>query len=153
MRVICDRGISHELVRHRIASYSQESTRYCDYDNGHIIFIIPPWIDVESGEYDEYVASPFDATNDWLNAMWNLEKGYKSLRKQGWSPQQARSILPNSLKTEIVMTMNLREWRHFFTLRTAKTAHPQMREITTPILKMFKMLIPIVFDDIIIKEN
>jgi thymidylate synthase (FAD) len=148
--VICDRGVSHEIVRHRIASYSQESTRYCDYAGGHVTFIIPPWVDeeVKPGTYSEYESTPDDATNDWLNAMWNIENIYKLLREKGWKPEQARSVLPNSLKTEIIVSMNLREWRHFFKLRTAPAAHPQMREIAVPMLNRFKELILVVFDDI-----
>jgi thymidylate synthase (FAD) len=147
-RVVCDRGVSHEIVRHRIASYSQESTRYCDYSGG-VVFIIPPWLDesVKEGEYKKYEASPDEATNDWLNVMWNTENIYKELLKKGWSPQQARSVLPNSTKTEIVITMNLREWRHFFKLRTPKTAHPQMVEIAAPMKNAFSKLLPVVFDD------
>lgn len=150
VRFVCDRGVTHEIVRHRLASYSQESTRYCDYAGGHVAFIIPPWLDgVEPGEYTEYEANPDDATNDWLNAMWNIEGIYRALREKGWRPEQARSVLPNSLKTEIVMTANLREWRHFFKLRTAAAAHPQMREVAVPLLEAMKECVPVLFDDLI----
>jgi thymidylate synthase (FAD) len=148
VRFICDRGISHEIVRHRIASYSQESTRYCDYTGGHIAFIIPPWVEVEPGMYDEHWAK-FINREPWLSAMWASEQSYKELRAMGWKPEQARSVLPNSLKTEIVMTANLREWRHFFKLRTAPAAHPQMREVAIPLLKDMSTRIPIIFDDLL----
>jgi thymidylate synthase (FAD) len=152
VKIICDRGVTHEIVRHRIASYSQESTRYCNYSGG-AIFIIPPWVKIEPGEYswkDIYGHRfEFDGDHQWATAMTNAEQVYVDLLKLGWSPQQARSVLPNSLKTEIVMTCNLREWRHFLKLRTASAAHPQMREIAEPILKEFAKRIPIVFDDLI----
>jgi thymidylate synthase (FAD) len=135
VRIICDRGVSHEIVRHRIASYSQESTRYCDYGKeGEITVIEPPGL----GDHRPY----------WLAAMRDAERAYNQLRCWKIPPQIARSVLPNSLKTEIVCTMNMREFRHFFRLRTAKDAHPQMREITVPMLKKFRELIPVLFDDV-----
>lgn len=135
VRVVCDRGVSHEIVRHRIASYSQESTRYCDYlKAGEIQVIEPP--DLGPNRHR------------WVWAMRCAEGIYQRLREDGIPPQIARSVLPNSLKTELVMTMNLREWRHFFRLRAAKAAHPQMREIAVPMLLEFQRLIPVVFDDI-----
>lgn len=146
VKIICDRGISHEIVRHRLASYSQESTRYCDYSGG-VTFVIPPWVDFEPGEYD-YAKGIFNKDDIWFNTMTYAEESYKALIAYGWSPQQARSVLPNSLKTEIVMTCNLREWRLFFKLRTSTKAHPQMREIAIPMLVKFKELIPVIFDDI-----
>ena len=155
VRIICDRGVSHELVRHRIASYSQESTRYCDYGGGHIKFVIPPWAsDIEPGTYVTGRSGPGVAYPSfmWFSAMASAEETYKDLRSSGWSPQQARSVLPNSLKTEIVMTCNLREWRHFFKLRTSLAAHPQMREIVIPLLETFRDLIPVVFDDLDITD-
>ncbi|MEL7639288.1 MAG: FAD-dependent thymidylate synthase [Solidesulfovibrio sp.] len=141
VRITCDRGVSHEIVRHRLASYSQESTRYANYSNkkfgGEISVVKPPFWDQNSHEY-----------NLWVEAMENSEKAYLNLIKMGASPQQARSVLPNSLKTEIVVTCNIREWRHIFTLRCDKAAHPQMREIMIPLLTHFKTNIPILFDDI-----
>lgn len=135
VRIICDRGVSHEIVRHRIASYSQESTRYCDYGRaGEIQVIEPPGLGLHRDR--------------WLWAMQCCEEAYRRLREDGVPPQIARSVLPNSLKTEIVCTMNLREWRHFFRLRTSPAAHPQMRETAIPLLREFQRLIPVVFDDI-----
>ena len=152
VRIVCDRGVSHEIVRHRIASYSQESTRYCDYGGDDVTFIIPCWcVDLTpccEVTSPEIYNGPNEGSFRWLCAMVDAEHAYKRLRDLGWKPEQARSVLPNSLKTEIVVTMNLREWRHFFKLRTAKAAHPQMREISVPMLAQFKALVPIIFDDI-----
>lgn len=146
VRIICDRGVSHELVRHRIASFSQESTRYCDY-SGEMDFIIPPWCDIEEGHYD--FESEFRQLSKpealWLMFAVGSELTYQDLRVKGWKPEQARSILPNSLKTEVVMTANLREWVHIFDLRDAAPAHPQMREIMEPMHKKFAELIPVIF--------
>jgi thymidylate synthase (FAD) len=105
-------------------------------------------VDTKEGTYTEYEASPDEASCDWLNVMYNIEGIYRKLRNAGWKPEQARSILPNSLKTELVMTANFREWRHFFKLRTAKAAHPQMREVAILLLMGFQKSIPIIFDDI-----
>lgn len=141
VRIICDRGVTHEIVRHRIASYSQESTRYCNYCNekfgNELTFIKPLFWQEDSKEYEI-----------WLNTMQTIEDAYNSMIAMGAEPQQARSILPNSLKTEIVITMNLREWRHFFKLRTSRRAHPQMREVACLLLEEFKKRIPVIFDDI-----
>lgn len=148
VRFICDRGVSHELVRHRIASFSQESTRYVNYGNAdHIGFIIPEWCNLPEGEvilrqYDELL--PPD--REWLEAMSHAEWHYQQLIVMGWRPEQARSVLPNSLKTEIVMTANFREWRHFFSLRDAAPAHPQMRELCGPLHEAFRQAVPIIFD-------
>jgi thymidylate synthase (FAD) len=141
VRIICDRGVSHEIVRHRLASYTQESTRYCNYSQGkfggEITVIKPVFLD----EMDEKFLV-------WKKTIEQIEIAYNELIKLGATPQEARSILPNSLKTEIVTTMNLREWRHFFELRTSEAAHPQMREIAVPLLKEFQKLIPIIFDEL-----
>ena len=158
VRFICDRGVTHEIVRHRLAAYSQESTRYCNYKGG-VTFIIPPWVDLPEGEIvaDSTISCPVEiircisednSNGRWLRAMDNAQMYYRSLLDDGWSPQQARSVLPNSLKTEIVMTANLREWMHVFKLRTSKAAHPQMRELMIPLLKEMKTLVPVIFDDI-----
>ena len=147
VKFICDRGISHEIVRHRMASYSQESTRYANYSNdrfGNEITVIKPcfW---EEGS-DQY--------SEWFNTMLVSEKSYISLIKSGATAQQARSVLPNSLKTEIIVTCNLREWRHILDLRCAKAAHPQIREIMLPLLIEMHRRIPSIFLDIFEKyEN
>ncbi|RPI82470.1 MAG: FAD-dependent thymidylate synthase [Nitrosopumilales archaeon] len=147
VRFICDRGVTHEIVRHRLAAYSQESTRYCNYKGG-VTFIIPPWVDIKEGNYIRYYQKEDEVTEIWSRAMEYAETCYTTLIGNGWSPQQARSVLPNSLKTEIVMTANVREWRHVLKLRTSKAAHPQMRELMIPLLKEFQEKIPILFDDI-----
>lgn len=159
VKFVCDRGVSHELVRHRIASFAQESTRYVNYSKGqfegHLTFIIPNWITkLKEREYTalmfttDRVSEENNPDNFWYNHMLWSEKTYLKLIKEGWQPQQARSVLPNSLKTEINIKMNLREWRHFFKLRCNKAAHPQMRELTIPLLENLKKQIPIIFDDI-----
>lgn len=145
VKFICDRGVSHEIVRHRLASFAQESTRYCNYSRkmfGSEITVIKPCFFEDGGEM---VGNKYYI---WQNAMDKAEKMYFFLINLGCPPQEARSVLPNSLKTEIVMTANLREWRHFLRLRTSKAAHPQMREIAVPLLEELKRLIPVVFDDI-----
>ena len=146
VKFICDRGVTHEIVRHRLVAYSQESTRYCNYKGG-VTFIIPSWIDFEPGEYNfSDIDDSFPSTTKlWYNSMWTCERRYISLLWEGWSPQQARSVLPNSLKTEIVMTANIREWRHILKLRTSKAAHPQMREIMIPLRKELQEKLPVFF--------
>lgn len=141
VRFVCDRGVTHEIVRHRIASYSQESTRYCNYSKdkfgGEITFIRPCfWAEDD----EKFVV--------WKETMQSIEDSYVKLISLGAKPEEARSILPNSVKTEIMVTMNLREWRHFFKLRTAERAHPQIREVAIPLLNELKGLVPVIFDDI-----
>lgn len=157
VRFVCDRGVTHEIVRHRLASYSQESTRYCDYNGGHVAFVIPPWCQrfLPGEAYistDDAALNTITETADpesfWLYSMQLAENNYKKLRDLGWRPEQARSVLPNSLKTEIVMTANLREWRHFLKLRTAPAAHPQMREVAIPLLAEMQKRVPVIFDDL-----
>ena len=141
VRIVCDRGVTHEIVRHRLASYSQESTRYCNYTGdkfGNEITVIKPCFWKEDSE----------AFANWKRAMFFAEDYYFRLINNGATPQEARSMLPNSLKTEIVMTANLREWRHFLKLRTSKAAHPQMREIAGMILREFSARYPVIFGDI-----
>jgi thymidylate synthase (FAD) len=141
VKIVCDRGVTHEIVRHRLASYSQESTRYCNYSKdkfgNELTFIKPFFWNKDEVNYQK-----------WFHAMKYIEETYMFMIRNGAKPEEARTILPNSLKTEIVVTMNLREWRHFFKLRCDKTAHPQMREIAYPMLCIFKKTIPVVFDDI-----
>lgn len=148
VRMICDRGITHEIVRHRIASYSQESTRYCNYTNdkfGNQITVI----DLASGfQYDLDDDKDLALYKVWTEAMESAEKSYFKMLELGATPQEARSVLPNSLKTEIVVTMNLRSWRNFFRLRCDSHAHPQMREVAGIALEVFKKRLPIFFSDL-----
>lgn len=149
VKFVIDRGVSHELVRHRLCAFSQESTRYCNYGKaGQVTFVIPPWLDIAPCELgmNEW-STRGEALETWLQAMRRAESAYLELLSQGWSPQQARSVLPNSLKTEIVVTANLREWRHIFDLRCSKAAHPQMQEIMIPLRAAMRKRIPVIFDD------
>lgn len=146
VKFVVDRGISHELVRHRLASFAQESTRYCNYSKddfgSEITFIIPDYLEYKS-----------EGWNIWKESMKQAEDAYFKMLDFGLSPQQARAVLPNSLKTEVVMTANLREWRHFFKLRALGTTgkpHPQMLEVAVPLLEDMKNLIPVVFDDLVV---
>ena len=132
VKFICDRGVTHELVRHRIASYTQESTRYCNYSKKGVTFIRPPW----------------DFTESDLDFLESCEKQYNKKIGEGQTPQQARAYLPNCLKTEIVTTMNIREWRHVLGLRTKPDCHPQMRQMMGMLLKEFKQKLPVLFEDI-----
>ena len=139
VRIICDRGVSHEWVRHRIASFSQESTRYCNYQKskfGSELTFIRPYFAEEGSKL-------FDI---WKSSMQQAETAYFEMLNCGAKPEDARSVLPNSLKTEFICTMNLREWRHFFRLRCAPAAHPPMREISIPLLHEFQKMIPVLFD-------
>lgn len=148
----CDRGISHEIVRHRIASFAQESTRYCNYvkdkfGNEISVIDIATGIEEEGKNYENLDA----ILAEWEEAMKDAERHYMNMINLGATPQIARSVLPTSTKTGIVMTCNYREWRQFFNLRIPKSAHPQMREITKKLLSTIKELIPIVFDDLEVK--
>lgn len=134
-------GNSHELVRHRIGSFSQESTRYCDYNKGEMEFI----------DIKPHFRSP-ESVKIWEDLLQEIEHKYKLLRSLGETPQIARSILPNSLKTEIVITFNIRQWRHFFKLRTSKAAHPQMREVAIETLNLMKIKFPVLFEDIQVEK-
>lgn len=144
VRIICDRGVSHELVRHRLASYSQESTRYCNYSKGkfgnEITVIEPCFWEENSPEYQM-----------WKKACEFSETMYMDLLNEGATPQQARSVLPNSLKTEIVVTMNIRNWRHFFEMRylgVAGTPHPQMVEVAEKAFDLLCSQYPAFFEDL-----
>lgn len=139
VRFICDRGVTHEIVRHRLVAYTQESTRYCNYAKKGVTFIRPVFWREEAQEYQV-----------WLLAMEQAEKYYNILMNNSYncSPQQARSVLPNSLKTEIVCTTNIREWRHIMRLRTAVNAHPQMQELMKPLLLELREKLPVLFNDV-----
>lgn len=147
VKFICDRGVSHEIVRHRLASFAQESTRYCNYSSDKFdnnITVIKPvfYSDTESVQY-----------KTWLDSCLQSEQAYFKLIKNGSTPEEARSVLPNSLKTELVMTANLREWRHFFKLRAADItgkAHPQIKQLTIPLLKELQNILPVIFGDIVV---
>ena len=171
-RIVTDRGISHEIVRHRLASYSQESTRFCNYGKkGGEITVIEPPFDMEAPAIVLSVQpeslllrclrffwpkawierEPFDpikAKKAWEESMKIIEETYLLLLKSGQKAQIARSVLPTCLKTEIVMTANFREWRHFIRMRSAKAAHPQVREIASMILGWFKENYPVIVEDI-----
>jgi thymidylate synthase (FAD) len=141
VRFICDRGVTHEMVRHRIASYSQESTRYCNYSKGDFdrqITVIEPL----------YLKPGTQSYEVWKQACQQAEDNYFKLLQYGCTAQEARAVLPNSLKTEIVMTANIREWRHFLKLRTSKAAHPQIKEVADMLLMELNFLLPSLFDDI-----
>ncbi len=150
VRVICDRGVTHEIVRHRLASYAQESTRYCNYGKekfgSEVTYIdLEPGICIENKLDDRQVSRIMD---EWVLACMDAERHYMNMLKAGASPQIARSVLNNSTKTEIVTTMNLREWRHFLMLRASDVAHPQIREIARKILSAFRAMLPVVVEDI-----
>lgn len=140
VRFTCDRGVSHEIVRHRLASYCQESTRYCNYSKdgfgGEITVIEPSWCSEGDPAYEV-----------WKKACQRAELAYFDLMSIGCSPQESRSVLPNSLKTEVVMTANMREWRHFLRLRTASAAHPDMREVAKMLLTEMKNRYSVFFED------
>lgn len=153
VEVWCDRGVSHEVVRHRIASYTQESTRYCNYSKGKFGGSVS-YIDLRGGMARDKAVSKLPAeVQDAIYGVWvcacdDAEKHYMRMLELGATPQIARSVLNHSTKTAIVMTMNIREWRHFFRLRCAPDAHPQMREVACMMLEHFKASIPVIFDDI-----
>lgn len=164
VRFVCDRGVTHELVRHRLCSFAQESTRYCNYSKdkhkNQLTFIIPSWMyDITEGLYE--TGSNFKWHKDtkeldmsdwtieectWMNAMYESELSYLKMIQIGSTPQQARSVLPNSLKSEIVVKANFREWMHIFALRNAPTAHPQMQELMAPLHLHMKDLCPEIFE-------
>jgi thymidylate synthase (FAD) len=141
VKFVCDRGVSHELVRHRLASYSQESTRYANYSaerfGKEITVVKPPFWPEDSPAYGA-----------WCEAMRGAETHYMRLMEMGAKPEEARGVLPNSLKTEIVMTCNLREWRHVFALRCTLQAQPQIRTMMLSLLEAFHQKIPVLFDDL-----
>lgn len=139
---VCDRGVSHEFVRHRAMSFAQESTRYCNYSKdkfgNELTFIIPNWVNTHCPNKEQEGPSVPDM--EWSSAMLNAEASYKILLKMGWTPQQARAVLPNSLKTELVVTGFTSDWNHFFDLRARGTTgapHPQAKELAEPLMKEF----------------
>lgn len=145
VRFITDRGVTHEIVRHRLAAYCQESTRYCNYGqdkfDNQVTFIQPTFWNPHHPEDMQYQKT-------WREAMQNAENSYLLLLSTGATPQQARSVLPNSLKTELVMTANPREWRHFFKMRCSNAAHPDIQYVARRLLAEFHEKIPVLFDDI-----
>lgn len=144
VKFVCDRGVSHEIVRHRLAAYCQESTRYCNYSQekfGTEITVIKPL----------FFEKNTPAWNMWKGACERAETAYFDLLNEGCSPQEARSVLPNSLKTEVVMTADMREWRHFLKLRCSPAAHPQMREVACELLSIMRECYPVFFEDIVIE--
>ena len=152
VKFICDRGLTHEIVRHRIASYSQESTRYCNYGKEKFGSQIT-CIDLATGfQYDLDSETDRKKYDVWRRAMENAEASYFQMIELGATPQEARSVLPNSLKTELVVTMNLREWRHFFRLRADAAAHPQCREVARMLLERFAGDYPVFFTDLLEAE-
>jgi thymidylate synthase (FAD) len=162
---LVDRGITHEIVRHRIASYTQESTRFVNYAKKMPPSFIYPIVGVEcphciAGEevrkrdslggnwgHDSLIKCPYDPL--WLTAIDTVEKSYVALIAQGWRPQEARSVFPNALSSKILVTCNLRSWRQIFLMRTSKEAHPQMRQVMIPLLDEFQRLVPVLFEDIV----
>lgn len=141
VKFVCDRGVSHELVRHRMASFAQESTRWCNYSQekfgNELTFIRPFFLEPGTAKYEA-----------WYQTMQDAETAYLVFLFANLTPQEARCVLPNSLKTEIVVTANYREWRHIFRLRCAQDAHPQMRQLMCPLLKELQETIPVIFDDL-----
>ena len=170
VQFICDRGVSHELVRHRLFSFAQESTRYVDYNNTGTQFIIPEWIKGkdretilnfkyksinELNDNIESIMNTFEDKKNWwfVSVCMFSDVYYRSLIETGWKPQQARTVLTNSIKTEIVVTGNVREWRNFFKLRLDRAAHPQMRELTIPLFRSLYADIPEIWEDIADRFN
>lgn len=147
VKFVCDRGVSHEFVRHRVFSFAQESTRYCNYSKdkfgNEVTFIEPCWLEDYNYEGNTYYngflvalraaeANYFDLMKKWEDRI--PDKRYKTgFRNNPWTPQQARAVLPNALKTELVMTGFVSDWEHFFKLRDAGNAHPQARELAHPL--------------------
>jgi len=145
-RIVCDRGVTHELVRHRLCSFSQESTRYCNYSKkkfGDEITVIHPYFFDPDENPVQYLA--------WKDAMRQAEDAYMDLLRHGARPEEARSVLPNSLATSIIVSCNLREWRHVFNLRLSPKAHPQIREVLKPGFEIMKAGYPVFFEDLEVK--
>jgi thymidylate synthase (FAD) len=144
-KFVTNRGVTHEMVRHRLASFSQESTRYVNYSKkGEYTIILPLWYRDMKDSNKNHIARKV-----WLNSMYHACQTYETLMNKGRKAQEARGVLPNDLKTEIIITANIREWRHIFNLRCAPAAHPEMREIMKDFLFQVADLIPVAFDDLI----
>ena len=159
-------GITREIIRHRLSSFANESTRYCNYNkdkfNSEITFIIPSYLDVSEGNYTYWdgdwvdmnkmkIQLPADDKNtvsNWLFALNHAETTYQILSNKGWKAEQAREVLPMSTKSELCMKANLREWRHFFELRCSTAAHPDIRVLALDLLKQMHEKIPVIFDDL-----
>lgn len=156
VKFTCDRITSQSIVRHRLASFAQESTRYCNYSKdkfgNELTFIIPSWLDwkeetISKGDFEKFGSGSIDSQL-FINSLLNAEDSYLRLIKEGWKPQQARMVLPMSIKTEINMKCNLREWRHFFKLRCSTAAHPDIRKLALDLLNQMHEQIPVIFDDL-----
>lgn len=159
-------GITREIIRHRLSSFANESTRYCNYNkdkfNSEITFIIPSYLDIPEGNYTYWdgdwvdmdkmkIQLPADDKNtvsNWLFALNYAETTYQILSNKGWKAEQAREVLPMSTKSELCMKANLREWRHFFELRCSTAAHPDIRVLALDLLKQMHEKIPVIFDDL-----
>lgn len=149
VRFICDRGVSHEFVRHRVFSFAQESTRYCNYSKGkfgnELTFIIPCWLDYAEQQFtdkdDSSIRTDLSENEYFIDLLLEAENTYNYLVQYcGWTPQQARAILPNALKTELIVTGFVSDWNHFFDLRARGTTgapHPQAKELAEPLMKEF----------------
>ena len=135
--LVTDRGVMAEVTRHRHATFLVESTRYVNYDNKGLDFVLPPWMNKNSTCWSTYIVE-----------CSNIEWGYKSFLKLGWKPQEARYFLPNGIRTQIGVTMNFGSLRNFLKKRTNVAAHPQMRQLSVPLLRYMKETVPVIFDDI-----
>ena len=174
VKFITSIGITREIIRHRLSSFANESTRYCDYSkdkfNNEITFIIPSYLDIPEGNYSywdgdwvdmdkmkiQLPADNEDAISTWLFNLNHAETSYRILKNKGWKAEQAREVLPMSTKSELCMKANLREWRHFFSLRCSTAAHPDIRVLALDLLKQMHEKIPVIFDDLyerFIKSN
>jgi len=152
VRIVCNRAVSHQLVRHGLAHFLQESQRYCCY-KGHVTFVVPQWANIESGQFtreqDIKLIPPSNGARVWVRSMFNAEESYHDLLACGRPAEEARGVLPNDAKTELDLTANLEEWRHIFKARTSKHTDPAAREIMAPMLDQFTYLLPAIFSDII----
>lgn len=150
---VANRGFSHEVVRHRLTSLAQESTRYCDYSDdqkhdGELHICEPHYFTKDYWAEKVGTTNALEILNVWVMAMSSAESSYKYLRHLGVPAQLARDVLPIGVKTEIGVKANFREWRHIFKMRYPDTAHPIMHELMRPLLSEFKKKIPIIFDDL-----